>query len=184
MLSEQELIEGCIRENPRVQEQLYKQYASRMFALCLRYSSSRMEAEDTLHEGFMRVFQSIGRYTSTGSFEGWIKRIMINSCLKKYHANKHMYLKQTNIDDYGQLNEEYHPTGYDKLQVTDLVDMVQKLAPGFRLVFNLYALEGYNHKEIGDMLDISEGTSKSQLSRARQILQKMLGYQKHETTDV
>lgn len=174
-LPEKEMIEGCLRGNPLAQEQLYKRFASKMFGVCMRYSSNRMEAEDTLHEGFMRVYRNLDKFGFKGSFEGWVRRIMVNVALKKYQKEKNLYLKQEDIERVYDIYEEHGYTGIDKLNAGDLAKMVQKLAPGFRMVFNLYAIEGYTHKEIGDMLGISENTSKSQLSRARVILQRMLG---------
>jgi RNA polymerase sigma-70 factor (ECF subfamily) len=177
MLTDQELIDGCLDGNARAQEELYKRFSSKMYGVCLRYSSNEMEAEDTLHEGFMKVFQNLSKYKFKGSFEGWVRRVMINTALKKFHREKHLYLKQDSIESSeNDFREEYLPTGIDRLRAGELMKMVQKLAPGFRMVFNLYAIEGYSHREIGEMLEISESTSKSQLSRARIILQRMLGY--------
>ena len=180
-LSEAEIIKGCARGNAQAQEQLYQRFSSKMFGVCLRYSSNRMEAEDTLHEGFMKVYRNIEKYSYKGSFEGWVRRIMINCALKKFQKEKKLYLKQDDINEIYDLKEEYIPTGIDRLNASDMTKMIQKLAPGFRMVFNLYAIEGYSHKEIGEMMGISESTSKSQLSRARIILQKMLGVNKNNT---
>ena len=105
-LSEQEMIEGCIRGNPKAQEQLYKRFASKMFGLCVRYSSNRMEAEDTLHEGFMRVYKNLEKFGNKGSFEGWVRKIMINCALKKFQHEKNLYLKQDDIDGVFNLHEE------------------------------------------------------------------------------
>ncbi|MBI3235076.1 MAG: sigma-70 family RNA polymerase sigma factor [Bacteroidetes bacterium] len=182
-LSEQEMIEGCSCGNPIAQEQLYKRFASKMFGICMRYSSNRMEAEDTLHEGFMRVYKNIDKFKNAGSFEGWVRRIMINCALKKYQQEKKLYLKQDEIDGLYDLSDDNIPNGLDRLNAADMTKMVQSLAPGFRMVFNLYAIEGYSHKEIGEMMGISESTSKSQLSRARIILQRMLGMNRKESFD-
>lgn len=171
---EQELIDGCVAGNHRAQEALYKKYASKMFGVCLRYSSSRMEAEDTLHEGFMTVFETLERFESRGSFEGWVRRIMINTALKKYKRERVYQLMDFNADVSDESASESDFSPLQKMQTDDLVKMIQKLAPGYRNIFNLYAIEGYNHREIGEVLGISEGTSKSQMARARALLQAMI----------
>lgn len=174
---EQELIDGCLVGNHRAQEALYNKYAAKMFGVCLRYSSSRMEAEDTLHEGFMAVFETLDRFESRGAFEGWVRRIMINTALKKYKRERVYQMMDFNADVMSESANENDFSPLQKMQTDDLIKLVQKLAPGYRNIFNLYAIEGYNHREIGEVLGISEGTSKSQMARARVLLQAMLNKQ-------
>ncbi|MEQ9415629.1 MAG: sigma-70 family RNA polymerase sigma factor [Cyclobacteriaceae bacterium] len=168
---ETEWIEGCKRQDSRAQESLYAHYSGKMYALCCRYVPSKMEAEDVLVVAFTKVFERIDQFKAEGSFEGWLRRIVVNESLTYLRRNKNMYL-ETEIEavdknpDFGQL--ENH------LEADDLLRMVGELPTGYRMVFNLYAIDGYSHKEIADQLEISENTSKSQLSRARVFLQKKL----------
>ncbi len=173
--STEEIIKGCISGKRASQQQLFERYADEMFGVCLYYSKDRTEAEDTLHEGFMKIFQKISQYKGSGSFAGWMKRIMINTALEKYRKNTQLYA--VGDDDY-QLEGDIDPVNViDDLSVRDLMQMIRELSPQYRMVFNLYAIEGYSHKEIGEMLGISEGTSKSNLARARNILQKKVKQQ-------
>ncbi len=150
-----------------MQELLYKQTASKMLAVCMRYAKDRMEAEDVLQIGYIKVFQKVKEYRGDGSFEGWIRRIMVNAAIESYRKNLRSMSVVPIEDAYDQPS-----TGFDfsRLGMQDLMSVVQKLADGYRLVFNMYAIEGYSHKEISETLGISEGASKSQLSRARAIL--------------
>ncbi|MES2455154.1 MAG: RNA polymerase sigma factor [Bacteroidota bacterium] len=164
-----ELMEGCKAGNRKLQEALYKQTAAKMMAICMRYAKDRMEAEDVLQMGYVKVFQKVKEYRGDGSFEGWMRRIMVNTAIESYRRN----LKSMNIvpieDAYDQPS-----TGFDfsRLGMQDLMKVIQKLADGYRMVFNMYIIEGYSHKEIAETLGISEGASKSQLSRARAILKE------------
>ncbi|HCM76075.1 MAG TPA: RNA polymerase subunit sigma-70 [Cytophagales bacterium] len=168
---ETEWIEGCKRQDSNAQKHLYEQYSSKMYALCCRYIPSKMEAEDVLVTSFTKLFERIDQFKGEGSFEGWMRRIVVNESLSYLRRNKNMYL-DTEIEavdrspDYAQL--ENH------LEAEDLLKMVNDLPTGYRMVFNLYAIDGYSHKEIAEQLEISENTSKSQLSRARALLQKKL----------
>ncbi len=165
------MIEACKQGNRTAQRQLYEKYASRMYALCLRYVRADIEAEDVLMRGFMKVYTNIQRFEGKGSFEGWIRRIVVNEALEYLRKNKTLFL-QTEIEaasyqlDYQSLESS--------LDAEDLQALIRQLPPGYQTVFNLYAIEGYSHKEIAEMLEISEGTSKSQLSRARSLLQQYL----------
>ncbi len=170
-LSEKELVSACRRFEKRAQEQLFKKYAPSMLALCRRYTGNLHDAEDVMLEGFMKVFQKIGQYQGSGSFEGWIKRIMINEALGFLRKNKSMYV-ETDIEELEEKPELDRL--YTALEVEDLISMIDGLPPGYRIVFNLYAIEGFSHREIGRKLGISENTSKSQLSRARALLRKKL----------
>ncbi len=169
--SETDLIKACRKQNAKAQRTLYDKYAPSMLGLCRRYIKGDHEAEDVMIRGFMKVFTKIGLFEGKGSFEGWMKRIMINEALGYIRKNKSMYLEM----DIEAADKE---PDYDKistgLEVKDLLKMVDELASGYRTIFNLYAIEGYSHKEISELLGVSENTSKSQLSRARMHLQNKL----------
>ncbi len=166
-----ELIEGCKRQDRQAQKLLYDTYASKMYTLCCRYIKEKMEAEDVLIVSFTKILERIDQFKGDGSFEGWIRRVVVNESLSYLRKNKNMYLEtdMEAADREPDLNQlESH------LQAEDLVKMIEGLPTGYRVVFNLYAIDGYSHKEIADQLGISENTSKSQLSRARAALQKHL----------
>lgn len=169
-----DIINGCLKGNRRDQELLYRRHASRMYAVCLQYSGNDEEARDILQEGFIKIFENLGHYKHEGSFEGWIRRIMVNTALEKYRSRNVLH----RVDDIGQIPEpdaEPDNDDYAGLQAVDLMDIIRELPPKYRMVFNLFAIEGYSHKEISKMMNISEGTSKSNLSRARVILQRRVG---------
>lgn len=164
-------IKKCISGDRRAQTALYHDFAPKMFGVCLRYANNVAEAEDNLQEGFVRVFTKIGQYEFKGSFEGWIRRIMVNTSLEKFRKNNLLYPVEDIIAyEAVQFSEET----ISNISAEDLLKMVQALPPRYRMVFNLYAIEGYSHQEIANMMKINEGTSKSNLSRARVILQKMV----------
>ncbi len=175
---ETELIEGCLRHDRQAQQQLYRLYAGKMYAVCCRYVKDRMEAEDVLVMAFTKIFERLSQFKGNGSFEGWIRRVMVNESLTYLRKNRNMYL-ETDIEaaalepDYQKLENE--------LEANDLMKLIETLPVGYRTVFNMYALDGYNHQEIAQQLGISENTSKSQLSRARAFLQKKLTELDHET---
>lgn len=174
-MTEAELIQGCIQENTACQQKLYKTYAGKMLVVCMRYTRNRQEAEDVLQDGFIRVFDNIKKFNFTGSFEGWVRRIMINCALRNFRKSSYQK-EQIGIDDNYDIPED---TGvYDKLSEKELLIMINELPEGYKMVFNLYAIEGYSHKEIGEIMDINEGTSRSQLNKARKQLQKKLMEQK------
>jgi len=167
--SEERLIAECKRGKSKAQKELYDCYSSVFLGICVRYVKNLAEAEDIMIKGFMKVFQNLDRYEGKGSFEGWMKRIIINESLMYLRKNKSMYLE---VDiDYADREPDYHWASTN-LEVEDLHKMIEDLPMGYRTIFNLYAIEGYSHKEIAEMLEINENTSKSQLSRARAILQK------------
>lgn len=170
--SDTALVNACRQGERLAQRELYERYSRKMFAVCLRYVRQRDEAEDVLTEGFMKVFQHITNYKDAGSLEGWIRRIMVNECLMMLRKQRLMYA-ETTIEEYTNLsdNADY----VTQMQADELMEIVQDLPTGYRTIFNLYAIEGYSHKEIAEMLNISENTSKSQLSRARVLLQKKIG---------
>ncbi len=172
--SEDMLIKGCIEWDRSAQNRLYKLYSAKMFAVCFKYSSSREEAEDTFHEGFMKVFENIKNFKKEGSFEGWIRRIMVNSALEKYRKKSRLVVLVSIDDNHVDLNNHFVDDILGKIEANDLMHLIQKLPPQYKMVFNLYEFEGLKHKEIADKLGISEGASKSNLSRARGILQKAI----------
>ena len=159
------LIEKCKKNETQAQSELYKLFSRRLFALCLKYSRNRVEAEDVLQDSFLTIFKKIEQYDNRGSFEGWVKRITINTALQRYRSQGML-----NIVDESQIEDvTIEADGFD-LSIDFLLNCVQELPDRYRLVFNLYALDGYSHKEIASMLDISTGTTKSNLARARMIL--------------
>ena len=165
------LLEGCKRGDRSAQENLYKSMASKMMGVCMRYAKDREEAEDVLQLGFIKVFQKIKDFRSDGSFEGWIRRIMVNTAIETYRKNLRS-MNLVSIDEvYDQAQTTFDMNG---LETKDLLKMVQELASGYRLIFNIYIIEGFSHKEISQELGITEGASKSQLSRARAILKEKI----------
>lgn len=169
--NEQELIKGCRRGDRAAQKRLYDTFSSKMYALCCRYVKDSMEAEDVLVTAFTKILDKIDQYKSEGSFEGWIRRIVVNESLTYLRRNRNMYLElELEAANY----EPDYQTVSDHLEAEDLLKMIGELPSGYRMVFNLYAIDGYSHKEIAEQLGISENTSKSQLSRARTYLQKLL----------
>jgi RNA polymerase sigma-70 factor (ECF subfamily) len=171
-LDEVQLVKNCLAGRADSQELLYRRYASKMFGVCLRYAKNKMEAEDILQEGFVKVFQYLKSFRYDGSLEGWVRRIMVNTAINYYKSNI-KYLQTLNIDDC--TNEQTASVeAADNISLKTLLNLIQKLPEGYRMVFNLYVIEGYSHKEIANMLNISENTSKSQLSRARKVLQNKL----------
>jgi RNA polymerase sigma factor (sigma-70 family) len=155
----------------RMQEELYRRFSPRMYAVCLRYAGNAEEAEDILQEGFIKVFKKLDSFRGEGSFEGWVRRIFVNTAIE--HFRRKRYLQPVTEKEENTI-EGKSLSALDGLAEKDILALVQQLSPGYRTVFNMYVVEGYTHKEIGDMLGISEGTSKSQLSRAKVILQDMV----------
>lgn len=162
-------LEGCKAGNRQMQEMLYKLTASKMLAVCMRYAKDRMEAEDVLQMAYIKIFQKVKEYRGDGSFEGWIRRIMVNTAIESYRKNLRSLSIVPIEDAYEQPSAGFD---FSSLGMQDLLNVIQKLADGYRMVFNMYIIEGYSHKEIAETLGISEGASKSQLSRARAILQQ------------
>jgi RNA polymerase sigma factor (sigma-70 family) len=166
----EELIRGCIKGERYSQNRIYSLFAPKMLTVCLRYSKNREEAEDTMQEGFINVFKSINQFKSLGSFEGWVRKIMVNCALQKYRSKSHIHplISIENTHAEPLINENV----LSDLGVKELLKMIQQLPPVYRMVFNLYVFEGLKHREIAEELGITEGTSKSNLSGARAILQK------------
>jgi len=164
-----QLIQDCQKNSIRAQEQLYKLLAPKMFAACLKYSRNRADAEDNLQDGFLLIFQKIGQFQFKGSFEGWAKRVMINNVLQKYRTEGIFELVSENLPDVADVEVESESISMDYL-----VGIIQELPDRYRMVFNLYVIDGYSHKEIAEMLNITDGTSKSNLARARMILKEKI----------
>jgi RNA polymerase sigma factor (sigma-70 family) len=165
------IIKGCLAGNRRDQELLYRRHSSKLYAVCLQYSGNDEEARDILQEGFIKIFENLRNYKHEGSFEGWMRRIVVNTALEKFRS-RHNLFRVDDIETISEPEAEPDNEDYSGLQAVDLLYIIRELPPKYRMVFNLYAIEGYSHKEIGTMLSISEGTSKSNLSRARIILQR------------
>ena len=169
--SELDMIEGCKKGDRQAQKLLYDRFSGKMYALCCRYVKDKMEAEDVFVTAFTKILDRIDQYKGEGSFEGWIRRVMVNESLSYLRRNKSMYI-ETDIEAAD------HEPNYDRLEnhleAQDLLQVISELPSGYRIVFNLFAIDGYSHKEISKQLGINENTSKSQLSRARSLLQKRL----------
>lgn len=165
------LIQECISGNRRAQEQLYLRFSPKMYAVCLRYAGGNTDdAQDLLQDSFLKVFKNLSSFRAEGSFEGWIRRVVVFTCIEHIRRKPKPVindLENVTVPDKGL-------TGYDRIAMQDLIGIIGGLPEGYRTVVNLYLVEGYSHKEIGEMLGINEGTSKSQLARARQILQKKI----------
>ena len=168
----EELIKRCKAGERKAQELLYKQFASKMLGVCFRYATDKMEAEDMLQNGFIKVFQKLADYRGDGSFEGWIRRIMVHSSIE-YYRKHHKMMQVVDIEEAGN-ESSVNPLATAKLAAEDLLMLIRQLSPGYRIVFNLYAIEGYSHKEIAAIAGITEGASKSQLSRARSVLREQV----------
>lgn len=168
---ENDLIQGCRRGDQHAQQRVYDLYSARMYGICMRYVRNTMQAEDVMVMAFTKVFERIHQFKGDGSFEGWIRRITVNEALTSLRKSRLMMI-ETDLE-YADREPDYERLS-DHLEAEDLLNMIGKLPPGYRVVFNLYAIDGYSHKEIADQLGISENTSKSQLSRARSFLQKLL----------
>lgn len=166
-----QIIQNCIEGDRNAQTSLYRLFAPGMFSICQRYTQSRQDAEDILQEGFIKAFQHLKQYRFDGSFEGWLRRIMINCALQKYRSQTHLHIVISNQEDQEETYffDEVITTN---LSVKELTGLVQLLPAAYRMVFNLFVFEGMKHKEIAQMLGITEGTSKSNLFDARMILQK------------
>jgi len=172
MLSDDELLRGCSKGDRNIQKMLYERFAHKMYLVCLRYTKNQMEAEDILQESFIKIFENLPKFRKECPLEAWIKRIVINTALKQNRSKLYLY-PAVDIED---VQENFiEEITLSQFHFTELLQMIQQLAPRYQVVFNLYAIEGYQHNEIAEMLGISEGTSKSQYSRARAQLQNMVG---------
>ena len=166
-MSLEKLINKCKQRDIKAQSEVYQLFAGKLFALCLKYSKNYQEAQDNLQDGFITIFNKIDQYQYKGSFEGWLKRFVVNTALQKYREKNVLNLISEEIPEV--IEVEVDET---QISLDFLLEIIQQLPNRYRLVFNMYVLDGYSHKEIAKMLEISEGTSKSNLSRARQILKR------------
>ena len=171
-MTEQTILVGCLNNDPSAQRELYNRYSPKMLSVCYRFGNSREDAEDMLQEGFIKVFTQIHTFQNKGAFEGWIRRIIVHTCINFLKKNKKF---SNNIDldqaDYLEVKEETMPS---VMQARQIIECIRLLPVGYRTVLNLYALEGYSHKEIAEMLDIEESTSRSQYTRAKVMLEAIL----------
>ena len=167
----EKLIKDCQAMDCSAQERLYNAFSRKYFGICLRYGSDYAEAEDMLQEGFVKLFKKIGKYNFSGSFPAWSSRLFTNNCIDMLRKKPNLYMI---AEEYAYNLESKTIQAIDELYEEDIIKLVQELPIGYRTVFNLYVIEGYSHKEIGKKLNINEGTSKSQLNRARKLLQKKL----------
>ena len=175
MLSEQELIRKCICGDRVAQKQLYEKYNSLFFAICLRYMPTREEAEDVLIVGFTTIFAKMDTFKQEGSFEGWMKRIIINTAISALRLNRKYYETERESEEWEQIGKtESANEIYEQINTKDILNQIQQMPDGYRTIFNLYAIEGYSYEEIAQMMDVSVGTIRSQLAKARKTLQKKL----------
>ncbi|MFN3403030.1 MAG: RNA polymerase sigma factor [Cytophagaceae bacterium] len=171
-LVNEEILEGCRKNDPLYQRQLYQIFSSRVLLTCLRYTSCRADAEDLLQESFIKIFNNISNYEGKGSFEGWIRKIVINTCLKELEKKNYHY--SLSHPDAERLPVYTRENIIEKISAEEISDTIDQLPEGYRHVFKLFAVEGYTHKEIGQMMNISAGTSKSQFFNAKRILQNLI----------
>lgn len=170
-MNEDQLILGCKNGEREAQKALYHKYAAKMLAICMRYIGEKMEAEDILQDGFIKIFTHFPKYESTGSLGGWIRTVMVNTAIEHYRKNKRNIIDLT-VDKYP--HQAFDEGLIERIDAKQILKMIARLPDGYRQVFNLYAIEGYKHQEIGIMLGISEGTSKSQYARAKKHLQEII----------
>jgi RNA polymerase sigma-70 factor (ECF subfamily) len=174
------IIEGCIAGERRSQERVYELFYGKMMAVCLRYTKNHDQAKDILQDGFIKAFRNMTAFNQEGSFEGWIRRIMVNTAIDHFRRAKHSYLllgEDRNMEDFEDIAEEEHADAdneMEELKPADVINAMQKLTPAYRTVFNLYVFEGMTHKEIAETLGINIGTSKSNLAKAKNNLKRLL----------
>jgi RNA polymerase sigma-70 factor (ECF subfamily) len=173
MVNDLEIIEGCARHDRKAQQKLYDKYSRFLLGVCLRYATDRSEAEDILQDSFLKIYFSIGDFSGTGSFPGWLRKVAVNTAITHYHKNlKHRY--HIEIEEYVSVETGTSSFEEDLFTSDELYKVLNDLPTGYRMVFNLYAVEGYKHKEIAEMLGIDTNTSKSQYSRAKAVLREKL----------
>jgi RNA polymerase sigma-70 factor (ECF subfamily) len=167
------LIEGCKKKKYRYQKRLYNKYSGILFAICMRYLKDKEWASDCLHDGFIKIYESIDSFEGTGSFEGWIKRIQVNICLMELRRKKKEFAFET-IEDFPDAESIDHSDVYENIDSNKMFEVINELPDGYRTIFNLYVIDNFTHTEIAQKLNISVGTSKSQYSRARQLVKQKL----------
>ncbi|MDD2792307.1 MAG: sigma-70 family RNA polymerase sigma factor [Sediminibacterium sp.] len=171
-MTEQLILAGCLQNDPSAQRELYNRYSPKMLSVCYRFSQSREDAEDMLQEGFIKIFSQIHTFQNKGAFEGWVRRIIVHTCINFLKKNK-KFSENVDLDHAGflEVKEETIPS---IMQARQIIECIRLLPLGYKTVLNLYALEGYSHKEISEMLDIEESTSRSQYTRAKAMLETIL----------
>ncbi|TAE29434.1 MAG: RNA polymerase sigma factor [Cytophagales bacterium] len=172
-MTESDLLEGCKRHDVRAQTALYNKYKSRLMGLCRRYARSEPEAEDMFHEGFIRIFGQLHTLEQAEKLLPWMKRVMVNTAINVYYKNQKQH-SETDIDDAWSLSTGDHVDLIARMGTEELLKLIEQMPDGYRMVFNLYVIDGYNHAEIGELMGIAEGTSKSQLARAKGMLKNKL----------
>lgn len=170
-MDEKKLIQACIKEDKSAQKALYDLFSAKMYFVCLRYARHEAEAQDILQDAFIKVFDKLDSFRFNGSFEGWVRRIMVNTALNYCRKSTYKY-ENIGIEDYQ--DKVVNSKAISRLSEQELLSIIQQLPDGYRMVFNLYIIEGYSHKEIAEMLSISENTSRSQLAKARKWVQNVL----------
>jgi RNA polymerase sigma factor (sigma-70 family) len=173
MMSDLQIIEGCARHNRKAQQVLYDQYSRFLLGICLRYATDKAEAEDILQESFLKIFFNIKDFSGTGSFTGWLRKVTVNTAITHYHKNL-KYRYHVEIEEYVSVETGVTSFEEDFFNSEELFRVLNELPAGYRMVFNLYAIEGYKHKEIAEILGIDTNTSKSQYSRAKAVLRYKL----------
>jgi RNA polymerase sigma factor (sigma-70 family) len=172
-LTEEQLIKACVKEDASSQKEVFNRYSGRMLGVCNRYARNAADAEDILQDAFIKVFDKLHQFKFEGSFEGWIRRIVVNTALKKYSVLR--YEKEVSGYEIKDRDESaMEPSAYSHLTQKELMEIINRLPEGYRVIFNLYVIEGYQHDEIAEMLKIQPGTSRSQLVKARAMLQKQI----------
>jgi len=172
-MSELQIIEGCARHERKAQKVLYEKYSRLLMGICMRYASNKAEAEDILQDSFLKIFFRITDYSGTGSFVGWLRKVVVNTAITNYHVNL-KYRYHVEIEEY--VSVESGSAGFDEdfFTADELYKVLNELPRGYRMIFNLYAVEGYKHKEIAEMMGIDTNTSKSQYSRAKAVIRDKL----------
>ncbi len=171
-MTEQQIIEGCVAEDPLAQRELFNRYSAKMLSVCYRFAANREDAEDMLQEGFIKVYRQLHTFQHKGSFEGWIRRIVVHTCINILKKNK----KFSNLADLEDAEEIAitRASVYGAMQAKKVIECIRLLPAGYRAVLNLFAIEGYSHREIGEILEIGESTSRSQYTRAKNLLEQIL----------
>ena len=173
-ISDSELVEGCIRAERTYQELLYRRYSSKMYGVCIGYAKDRADAKDILQDGFVKVFTNIHKYKGEGSFEGWIRRIIVNTAIDHYRRTTKEAMHMNAVDIEYAKDIQVEVSVLQQMCAKDIMNLVHQLPNGARLIFNLYVVEGYTHQEIAEKLNINQGTSKSQFARAKKLLQNLV----------
>lgn len=171
-MNEEKILEGCLKNNSLCQDELYSYFSPRMFGICYRYAKNRYDAEEILQEGFIKVFTQIKQFRNEGSLEGWIRKIIINTCINYIKRNKKYFNNSYLIDENSIVIPQEEIASM--LESKQMIECIKLLPPGYRTVLNLYVIDGYSHKEISELLDITAGSSRSQFTRAKSLLSEIL----------